>query len=272
MMTMNINWFGIVCMVLAVVAFAGAYFLAKRAQPSIRIFWLLLAGVLAIPGLSFSFYYTHLIPESASYYHFRSLPLIEICIIPIGIAAGIFASLLPRFLLIIPLLVTALMGVVPFVKPIMAPLSWELLSDQWTDGLCRQSTSSTCGPASLATILKSHGVNEISENQLAWESYSYAGGTEAWYLARTARRRGMKILFRTESDPKKLLEELQPPAIIGVELGGSVGHFITILEKQGDRLLVGDPLETKKWLSYGELEEHYHAITGFAMEVNRGKQ
>ena len=268
---MSYNYFGLVCFVFSLVAFFAAFKLFQDRNLLLRILALVIATLAALPGLSFSFYYTHLLQETEWYYQFRSLRFSELCIIPIGIAGGIFASLIPRILLIAPLLAVALAAFVPFAKPILRPLKIDSKQERWIDDLCLQSTQSTCGPASLATILKSLGIDEgISESKLARQAHTYAGGTEAWYLARIARNRGADAKFRFQD--KGLSTSPNWPAIIGVKVG-HIGHFITILDYDSARnlFLVGDPFRTKKWLSPQQLESIYSEFTGFYLEISKAE-
>jgi hypothetical protein len=98
------------------------------------------------------------------------------------------------------------------------------------------------------------------------EAHSYSGGTEAWYLARAARARGFDARFEFGSgfSPERGL-----PAVIGVRLG-SIGHFIAILDQEGDRFIVGDPLIGQELLSREEMEQRYD-FTGFHMRIKRNK-
>ncbi|MFK5922022.1 MAG: cysteine peptidase family C39 domain-containing protein [Verrucomicrobiota bacterium] len=132
--------------------------------------------------------------------------------------------------------------------------------------VCLQSTSSTCGAASGATILKALGV-EVTESQLAAEAHSYMGGTEAWYLARALRKRGVTVRFR---HGEGLDAEVNFPAIAGVRLG-KVGHFIAILGKEGELFQIGDPLRGEESLAAEDLLKRY-GFTGFYMEVGRLEQ
>jgi ABC-type bacteriocin/lantibiotic exporter with double-glycine peptidase domain len=117
----------------------------------------------------------------------------------------------------------------------------------------------------VATILRSYGVI-VTESQLAREAHSYAGGTEAWYLARAVRALGCDARFRFASgfDP-----EIPFPAVAGVRLGPD-GHFIAILSREGDRFRIGDPLTGREVLSRSELLEHYN-FTGFYMAITKGE-
>ena len=54
--------------------------------------------------------------------------------------------------------------------------------------------------------------------------------------------------------------------IAGVLIGSS-GHFIAILEQNGDEFVVGDPLRGRVVLSRGDLEKRYQ-FTGFHMRIS----
>ena len=221
--------------------------------------------LLAIPGASFAAYYAHALPEPSWYYEFRSWRGTESLLILLGVAGGVVASLLPRRLLILPVFGTAAFAVAPVLKPFVRPIPQETLSDRWDAGICLQSTPSTCGAASVATILSYCGVR-VGEKELAQEAHSYAGGTEAWYLARAVRNRGCDARFRFSSgfDP-----EIPFPAVAGVRLD-SVGHFIAILSRAGDRFQIGDPLAGREDLTRNELVDRY-VFTGFYMAISKGE-
>jgi ABC-type bacteriocin/lantibiotic exporter with double-glycine peptidase domain len=184
----------------------------------------------------------------------------------LGIAGGLIASLLPRRLLILPLLGTAAFAFAPVLKPFVRPIPAESLNDRWDAGICLQSTPSTCGAASVATILKHCGL-KVSERELAQDAHSYAGGTEAWYLARAVRDRGCsaRFCFSSGFDP-----QIPFPAVAGVQVD-SIGHFIAILSRDGDRFHIGDPLNGPEELSHSELTRRY-VFTGFYMPITKGEQ
>ena len=259
---MNPNWLGVISAILAFAAFSVVYRVAKDAPVKRRILLALLATVAAIPGATFAAYYAHIFPESGWYYEFRSIRGTEFLVVFLGVAGGMVATLLPRVLLVLPLLGVAAFSIAPIIKPFMAPIPAGTLRDEWDGGICLQSTPSTCGAASTATILKQLGV-EATESELAAEAHSYAGGTEAWYLARAARSRGLDVdfVFTAGFTPENGL-----PAVVGVRLG-TIGHFIPILGREGDRFIVGDPLHGRELLSRDELDERYE-FTGFQMRIN----
>ena len=262
-MIMNPNWLGIISAILAVVGFLLAYRFALKKPLKMRIGLVILAMIASIPAVSFAVYYAHLFPEMAWYYQFRSIPGTELLMVFVGVAGGFFAALLPRMLLVLPLLGVLAISVVPILKPLIGPLALNQLENKWDGEVCLQSTGSTCGAASTATILKLLG-KDVTELEIAKEAHSYSRGTEAWYLARSARSRGCEVEFdfRSGFSPEGGL-----PAVVGVRLG-SIGHFIPILGRKGERFIIGDPLKGREVMTMEELEKRYD-FTGFHMRVKR---
>lgn len=260
---MNPNWLGVISAILAFAAFSVVYRGAKGLSIKSKILLSILAIFAAMPGASFAAYYAHILPEPSWYYQFRSIWGTELLIVFLGIAGGLVATLLPRMLLVLPLLGVAAFSIAPIIKPFVGPIPGGTLRDEWDGEVCLQSTPSTCGAASTATILKQFGV-DAKESEIAAEAHSYGGGTEAWYLARAARSRGFDVdfVFRPEFTPEDGL-----PAVVGVRLE-SIGHFIPILGQQGDRFIIGDPLRGRELLSREELQQRYD-FTGFHMRIKK---
>lgn len=262
---MNPNWFGTICAGGALGVFLLSYRAALRVTVKTRTLLALASLFLAVPGASFAAYYAHVLPEPSWYYEFRSWPGTECLLTLLGVPGGLVASLIPRMLLILPLFAVAAFAITPILKPFVRPIPDGALSDRWDDTICLQSTASTCGAASVATILRSYGII-VTERELAHEAHSYAGGTEAWYLARAVRRRACGARFRVSSG---FDAEIPFPALAGVRLDAN-GHFIAILSREGDRFQIGDPLNGREVLSRGELLQRYE-FTGFYMPITRGK-
>ena len=260
---MNPNWLGVISAILAFAAFFVAYRSARRIATKSRIFISFLAIVAAIPAASFSVYYVHVLPEPGWYYQFRSIAGTELLMVFMGVAGGLVAALIPRMLLGIPLFGLAAFSIAPIIKPFIGPIPNGTLRDEWDSEVCLQSTPSTCGAASTATILKQFGA-DVTESELAAEAHSYARGTEAWYLARAARSRGFDVNF--EFSPGVSPED-GLPAVVGVRLGSN-GHFIAILGQEGDMFVIGDPLRGREVLSREELEHRYD-FTAFHMRIER---
>ncbi len=260
---MNPNWFGTICAGGTLAVFLLSYRLAIATSIGTRQVLALVATLLAIPGATFAVYYAHLLPVPAWYYEFRSWRGTECLLIVLGVAGGLIASLLPRRWLILPLFGTAAFAIAPILKPFIRPIPPESLQDSWNAGVCLQSTPSTCGAASVATILKQHGLT-VSEHELAREAHSYAGGTEAWHLARAVRTRGCDAHFYCSSgfDP-----QIPWPAVAGVQIE-SAGHFIAILSRDGDRFQIGDPLNGPEEWSSRELMARYR-FTGFYLSITK---
>lgn len=260
---MNPNWLGVTSAILAFTAFLVVYRRAKRLSTKSRVLISLLAVVAAIPAASFAVYYAHVLPEPSWYYQFRSMAGTELLMVLMGVAGGSVATLMPRMLLGIPLFGVAAFSVTPFIKPFIGPIPSGTFRNEWDGKVCLQSTPSTCGAASTATLLKQFGT-DVTESELAAEAHSYAGGTEAWYLARVARSRGFDVNF--EFSPGFSPED-GLPAVVGVRLG-SIGHFIAILGQEGDKFVIGDPLRGRELLSREELERRYD-FTAFHMQIKR---
>jgi Peptidase C39 family len=260
---MNPNWLGVVCASLSVLAFPIVYRWGLKIPARARLWPTAAAFLPALPGASFAFYYTHLLPEPAWYFQFRSLPGTELLIIPIGLAGGLVATYFPRLTVMLPLLATVAFSVVPFMKPFVAPLPMSVLSDIWDGDVCKQSTPSTCGAASTATLLKNFGL-PVTEAEVATAAHSYMGGTEAWYLARYIRARGLQARFH---NGKGFEADIPLPALVGVRLG-TVGHFIPMLVRSNGKFAIGDPLSGRELLTREELLERYQ-FTGFYMTVEK---
>jgi len=185
-------------------------------------------------------------------------------VIPVGAAGGFSATLLPRCMLLLPLLATVGITFGPFLKPIFAPMEVAALKNTWRRDVCIQSTLSSCGPASTATVLRALGA-EVGEGELAKEAHTYVGGTEAWYLARAIRSRGLGARFVMNGGGFN--EAIRFPAIVGVTVNGR-GHFIAVLSRTGDVYEIGDPMVGPEKRTRVALEQRY-GFTGFAIEVSR---
>lgn len=259
---MGCNLFGLFCGVLTVALFAVTHRLALRTGANDRRVLVSVAAVLAVPGLYQAIYYLHVLPETEWFYEARSRAGAELWVLPLGLFGGCAAALLPRRWLVLPLLATTGAALGPFLKPVLAPLPEREFREVWTKTVCVQSTLATCGPASLATILRAMG-REAKDRDIARAAHSYRGGTEAWYLARYARARGLNAEFR---HGKGFPAEVRWPAIVGVTVEEGREHFLPILGREGDRYFVGDPMIGPERLSREELEKRY-GFTGFALEI-----
>ena len=227
---------------------------------------LFLAGIaLAAPGLLFVFYYTHLFDNAAWFYSLRSLRFTEFLPAGMGLLAGVLNSWFePESLgeqLVIPTVLTVLV-MIPFVKPLLDPIELDRLRDRCEGEVCMQSTFSTCGPSSAATILKTLG-RLTSEKELARECLTSRGGTEIWYIARAFERRGyqVQVVIHPRESPSP-----PSPAIAGVVLPGGAGHFVAIMSETPDEVTIGDPMKGKLVVKRTNLKKYYN-FTGFFLVI-----
>lgn len=228
----------------------------------------ILGGVsLLLAGLSFSIlapYFSDSIGENPQYAQFRSQPYVEILVVLIAPALAFLASCQrkPRSRLM-GMGVILLLGLgyvsLPFIKPIIRPLAIQNTM-RWQDGVVLQSTSSTCGPASMVTVLKQYGVTD-TESHIAQQAFTSGSGTENWYLARYAKTQGLQYQFLNIAH----LKDVPPRSIIGVKLG-KAGHYIVLLNQQNGVYSIADSLSGLHHLTQAEFEQRY-VFTGFVLSV-----
>jgi Peptidase C39 family len=236
--------------------FAGRYI--RIQNDSNELIWTLFCGMMALPALSFALYYLHIVEPPTTYIQFRTIPYIEILSSLIGITIGYFLDKG----LIINLLLTTIVISVPFLKPIVSPIK-QSLPNRWADKICLQSGSSTCGAASLATIYQFYDIPK-TEQEIAHESHSCASGTEIWYLIRYAEKHNLNVKYLKINH----LNDVKIPSILGTTLTNGVGHFITLLGKEGDNYIIGEPLKGKLRLSEAEFKKNYE-LHSIAFQFNK---
>ncbi|SQI34441.1 Peptidase C39 family [Leminorella richardii] len=249
---------------------AAALFFAGRAlgSASVAISLRRTAGavffLLALVSLSIPLtYLAGSLGENPAYANFRALPYAELTVCLAAPFVGRLSLLLPLnrgIALLFCLVITLGYVSLPFIKPIVRPAG-EIV-EQWRDGIAIQSTSATCGPASMATLMHRLGVS-ATQSEIARQSYNSGSGTENWYLARYAKSQGFSYRFLNEPD----LENVPVPSIIGVRLG-RVGHFITLLSKEGATYTVGDSLDGVHQLTEAEFKQRYR-FAGFVLQIGR---
>lgn len=271
---LSMNWMLIPTLILGFAAFGvGCQWARRTSGRAILVSWLLVM-LLAAPGVLYAAYYSRLLGEPIWLYQTRTMPGSELLASFAGFAAGWFqVRVIPglrlsragKMLLVPVLLAFGLM--LPYLKPVFRPLRLSSLRDEWSEGVCMQSSFATCGPASAATILRELGV-QASERELAVEAFSCASGTENWYLARALRRRGLTTGFRLDKNLQAPL-----PAIAGVRLVNldNSGHFIALLKHEGGGFVVADSMEGRFTNTLVQLRDKY-AFTGFLMTVSRKKK
>lgn len=272
------NWIFWPTLAAAVLCFILGSRLAAGSQSLGRRLVLFGVGVGAsVPGFLFAIYYTHVLDRAAWFYELRSWTLSETWAAGLGLFGGICVGLLRRevaaklslalrsVLTVVVVGVLLMVLVTPYAKPLIVPLQTPL-HNEWRDGVCIQSSPSTCGPSSAATLLKQFGIS-ATEEELAREAYTCGSGTENWFLVRAIRRRGLNAWYEIDdSEP----DSLPYPSIAGTDLfgkGGS-GHFIAILSRTGDQYVVGDPMAGRLVMTRRQLSRRFY-FTGFFLRVSR---
>ncbi len=229
------------------------------------------AVVMALPGVCGAIYYLHVLDRAAWFFEMRSVTGSEWLPPGAGFFAGLFFGFLrkrrPVLALMIPVIL--IVGLVlPWVKPLIRPLDDSIFRDRWSAAVCLQSTGSTCGPSCTATlILRFPNQGKVMEKDLALECYTSSSGTENWYLARALRRRGIPARYIIKNAQPDTLEF---PSIAGVQLGGpgGIGHFITILGRNGNKYIVGDPISGQSEQDLAMLQGRYY-FTGFFLVAGK---
>ena len=256
---MGLNPYLLPTLLLATALFAGGYRLAGQTKRPTTAGLLLAVGVAAsLPGLLIALYYLHLHDHWLLFYRFRALPGSEMTAAGCGFLGGVLArhGRGGRLLSTPGLAVLVAIGILlPQIKPLIFVMRADQFQDRWSGGACLQSMPYTCGPAALATLLRSYGI-DATEWELARECYTYWGGTECWHMARALRRRGLRVSFRMRKP-----DEPWPaiPCIAGVRVQG-IGHFVALLPATPEGNVVADPM-----LGMAMLRDREYDFTGFLM-------
>jgi predicted double-glycine peptidase len=147
------------------------------------------------------------------------------------------------------------MTVWPFVAPAFNRQQLlHLQTRMGADGVCRQNTGYTCGPAAAVTALRKLGL-PAEEGQIAILSCTSAqGGTPADILAEALReqygKEGLTAEYRAFKDISELRKAGLTLAV--VKFGFLVDHYVTVLEVTDSEVVVGDPLNGLERMSYEE--------------------
>lgn len=234
-----------------------------RTFPNTRVYCLVSAIILAVPWLAAVAYYTHVF-DGPEYFTWRAQDSTPLWIgligaLPFG-AVALAKNAQQGF--VRGMVMMCCLVAIPYAKPALLLLPSEVFADRWIDGVCLQTSRSSCGACATATVLRTLGV-ERDESEVAAGAYTSRTGTLNWYLARYVRSVGLDVAFREPSTVK----EVSPPAVLGVILGNGVGHFVALISRDGDNLTVGEPLEGRLLLSAEEFASRYQ-FDRFAMEVS----
>jgi ABC-type bacteriocin/lantibiotic exporter with double-glycine peptidase domain len=127
------------------------------------------------------------------------------------------------------------------------------LENRWENGVCQQTSSSTCVPSSCATVVRMLG-GSLTERELAREAGTNRRGTEIWYMMRAMHRHGYEIEARTAES----LKDAPVPSILGVKIGGA-GHVVVLMSKTDAGPVIGNPFSgPPRRYTWKAFEERYH--------------
>lgn len=165
------------------------------------------------------------------------------------------------------IVVSALMAVIIFfmsVWPFLAPaFNRNQLSQLQTqidvNGICRQRTDYTCGPAAAVTALHKLGLAG-DEGQLAILSFtSSMTGTPPDILAEVLQTKygkdGLIVEYRTFKNISELKSAGLTLAVI--KYGFMEDHYVTVLEVTDSEVIIGDPLNGLDRMSYQEFRQKW---------------
>jgi hypothetical protein len=171
-------------------------------------------------------------------------------------------------------LVLALLGigVYRFITPLLGsppPIG----PDRWTDGVCRQSCTSSCSAAAAATVLKSHGI-AATEREMIDLCLTRRQGTTILGVYRGLRLKtaGTPWHVWVSDEPLATIDHWPLPAVITIKgsgvnagtggVGGmfdiSPGHDIVLFARlPGNRYAIGDPFTGRQTWTSGQMAAAY---------------
>lgn len=127
------------------------------------------------------------------------------------------------------------------------------------DGICRQTTSYTCGPAAAVTALRMLGL-PAEEGELALLAHtSEAMGTPPDILATTLRERYGRDGLWADYRHFQSADELRQAGLtlVVVKFGLLVDHYLVVLEMTEDDVVIGDPFRGKSRLSHSQFTRQW---------------
>jgi predicted double-glycine peptidase len=137
-------------------------------------------------------------------------------------------------------------AILPFVAPMLVRGSLLKLQTRIDpNGVCRQHTDYTCGPAATVTALRQFGIH-ADEGALAIDMHtSRLTGTDPDVLADVLNAKYGDQGLHCEANYFQTLDDLPKETIVLaiVRYSFLVNHFVVILKIDGNELTLADPLE-----------------------------
>jgi hypothetical protein len=137
--------------------------------------------------------------------------------------------------------------------------------NQWTDGVCRQSSTSSCSPAAAATLLAYNGIptdeREMIDLCLTRENGTSMLGLYRGLRLKTRRHDGHLLSGHPSAEE---LHHWPTPTIVTIELHGNGGwlqignrHSVAILGYNGDHVEIADPFTGRQWWTTKHFADEY---------------
>lgn len=151
-------------------------------------------------------------------------------------------------------------GVLPFAAPFLdRPRLSKLQTRIDENGVCRQHTDFTCGPAASVTALRQFGIL-ADEGSLAIDMHtSTMTGTDPDVLADVLIKKYAKEGLHCHADYFQSLDDLPKNTITLaiVRYSFLVNHYVVILKIDGDEMTIADPLEGLVFTKRGIFEKRW---------------
>lgn len=154
-----------------------------------------------------------------------------------------------RFLLgLFTFLIVFFFAFLPFFLPEMnasALMQQKTLVDE--NGFCRQSTGFFCGPAAAVNALRILGIHSEEGEMAVLARSNWVTGTPIDLLNEALNQKIDKKGLMSRYKEFSSLDEIPSlPAIVAVEYGLFVDHYVTIIERRIDDLVVIDSLDGRR--------------------------
>jgi predicted double-glycine peptidase len=154
-------------------------------------------------------------------------------------------------------------SVMPFLMPAMQRDELAKLTTSIpADGVCRQSTDYTCGPAAAVTALRALGI-QAGEGEIAVLAHtSRSTGTEPDVLADALQchyaDKNLTCTYQAFHSAADLPTDR--PIIALIRYRVLVDHYVTVLEVEKNQLLIGDPLCGLTHESFADFEQTWRNV------------
>jgi predicted double-glycine peptidase len=126
------------------------------------------------------------------------------------------------------------------------------------EGLIRQTTEVTCGPAAVASLLKFYFGVETSEDEIAKLSGTYENGTSSLFGLRNAcRAKGFEAAGRSLKLSEMLHEVESGGVPVVVHFKEPSLHFALVIGRVGDFIIVSDPSQGNISMDVGDFKRRW---------------